>query len=136
MNRSEMREQSFRLIYSNEIQKDIDDEGINIFFEQNEIDNEKAKEYIVTTFNGIKNNSENIKKLITDNLKDNWSIDRISKIDLAILKIAIYEMIYAKIPYKVCINEAVELAKRYGDDSSSSFVNGVLASVVKQNDLV
>ena len=93
MNRSEMREQSFRLIYSNEIQKDIDEEGINIFFEQNEINNEKAKEYITSTFNGIKDNSESINKLIADNLKDNWSIDRISKIDLAILKIAIYEMI-------------------------------------------
>ena len=57
-------------------------------------------------------------------------MDRISKIDLAILRLAIYEIKYKEIPYKVAINEAVELAKKYGEDSSKNFVNGILASVV------
>ena len=61
-----------------------------------------------------------------------WKLQRISKIDLAILKLAIYELKYTKIPFKVAINEAVELAKKYGEDSSKNFVNGVLASVVKE----
>lgn len=68
-------------------------------------------------------------------MKKDWSIERISKINIALLKLAIYEMIYEKIPYKVIINEVVELAKEYGDDASHSFINGVLASVVKQNHL-
>ena len=51
--------------------------------------------------------------------------------DLAILKLAIYEIKYNDIPYKVAINEAVELAKKYGEDKSKNFVNGILASVVK-----
>lgn len=59
------------------------------------------------------------------------AIGRVSKINIAILKLAIYEILYKKLPYKVVINEAVELAKAYGDDSSSSFVNGVLANIVK-----
>ena len=52
---------------------------------------------------------------------------------MAILKLAIYEIIYKKIPYKVVINEAVELAKKYGEDTSKVFINGILASVVKEN---
>ena len=67
------------------------------------------------------------------NLKQDWKIDRISKVTLAILKLAVYEIKYAKIPFKVAINEAVELAKKYGEDTAPQFVNGILASIVKEN---
>ena len=67
-------------------------------------------------------------------MKSDWKIDRISKIDLAILKLAIYEIKYKKLPYKVVINEAVELAKKYGEDNSKKFVNGILASIVKEEE--
>ena len=60
-------------------------------------------------------------------------MQRISKINLAILKLSIYEIMYAEVPYKVSINEAIELAKKFGDDTSSTFINGVLASIVKEN---
>ena len=56
----------------------------------------------------------------------------ISKMDLTILKLAIYEIKFTDVPYKVSINEAVELAKKYGEDKSKNFVNGILASVVKE----
>ena len=69
---------------------------------------------------------------IEKNLKSDWKIERISKIDLAILKLAIYEIKYKELPFKVVINEAVELAKKYGEDTSKNFVNGVLASIVNQ----
>ena len=82
--------------------------------------------------NGIEKNKEQIDKLIEKNLKSDWKIERISKIDLAILKIAIYEIKYKDIPFKVGINEAVELAKKYGEDNSKNFVNGILASIVKE----
>ena len=68
---------------------------------------------------------------IEKNLKSDWKIDRISKIDLSILELAIYEIEYKDIPFKVVINEAVELAKKYGEESSKNFVNGILASIVK-----
>lgn len=61
--------------------------------------------------------------LIKENLKENWTIDRISKINLSLIKIAIYEMIYKEIPYKVAINEVVELAKKYSDEQAQSFIN-------------
>ena len=75
-----------------------------------------------------------IENEISKNLKSEWNIERISKINMSILKIAIYEIVYKKLPYKISINEAVELAKKYGEDTSSQFINGVLASVVKKNE--
>ena len=66
-------------------------------------------------------------------MKQDWKIERISKVTLAILKLSVYEIVYAKIPFKVSINEAVELAKKYGEDTAPVFINGILASVVKEN---
>ena len=80
----------------------------------------------------IEKNKEEITEKISSNLKTNWKLERISKIDLAILKLAIYELKYTEIPFKVAINEAVELAKKYGEDASKNFVNGILASVIKE----
>lgn len=135
MNRTEVRELAFKLLYSNEIQKDIDEEQIKMLLEDNNIEEKEAEKYVKTTFEGIKENINEIQELIQSNLKEKWTIDRISKIDLAILKIAIYELVFTKLPYKVVINEAVELAKKYGEDSSKSFVNGILASIVKEKNI-
>ena len=59
-------------------------------------------------------------------------MERVSKIDITILKLAIYEIKFKEIPYKIAINEAVELAKKYGEEVSKNFVNGILASIVKE----
>ena len=133
MNRSSMREQAFRLIYSLEIQKQEPIENqIELFIENNNIENEEAKEYISDAVLGIDKNKEDIEELIKKNLKSDWKLERISKVDLAILKLAIYEIKYKELPYKVAINEAVELAKKYGEDTSKNFINGILASIVKE----
>ena len=132
MNRSAMREQAFKLIYSLEITKQEElQEQVDLFLESNEIKDENAKRYIQDAIFGIEKNKETIESLIEKNLKTDWKMDRISKVDLSILKLAIYEIKYKEIPFKVVINEAVELAKKYGEDSSKNFVNGILASVVK-----
>ena len=133
MNRTAMRESAFKLIYSLEIQKqDNLKEQIDVYFESENIENKDAKEYIEDAVLGIENHKEEILGLIEKNLKSDWKIDRISKIDLSILKLAIYEIEYKDIPFKVVINEAVELAKKYGEDSSKNFVNGILASIVNK----
>ena len=133
MNRTTMRESAFKLIYSLEIQKqDNLKEQIDVYFESENIENKDAKEYIEDAVLGIENHKEEILGLIEKNLKSDWKIDRISKIDLSILKLAIYEIQYKDIPFKVVINEAVELAKKYGEDSSKNFVNGILASIVNK----
>lgn len=133
MKRSAIRELAFRLIYSLEIQKTENlEEQIELYLECNEVDEEEAKEYIKDAIMGIKVHSEEIKSLIEKNLKADWTIERISKIDLSLLKLAIYEIKYKEIPYKVAINECLELAKKYGEETSRNFINGILASIVKE----
>lgn len=135
MNRTAIREQTFKLIYSLEIQKQENlKEAIELYEESNQITEQKAKAYITDAIFGIQKNKDEIIHQIEKNLKSDWKLERISKIDLAILKLAIYELKYTDIPFKVVINEAVELAKKYGEDSSKNFVNGILASVVKNRE--
>ena len=114
MNRSKTREEAFKLLYSLQISKDTDiDEQIKLFLEEEEI-TDKDEDII----KGTTKNNEDIEKKIEQNIKDDWTISRISKVDLTLLKLGIYEILYTKLPYKVVINEVVELAKAYGDDSS------------------
>lgn len=133
MKRSEIRELTFKLIYSLEIQKNENlDEQIDLYIENNEIEDKDAIEYIKDCIYGINENLEEINKTIESSLTSDWKIDRISKVNLSLLKLAIYEIKYKNIPYKVEINEVVELAKTYGEDMSSKFINGALAKIVKE----
>ncbi len=131
MNRTLAREEAFKLLYSIEMQQDNAEEQIELYIENNEITDEKMKKYIKDTIIGIREYEEEIEKQISSNLKEGWTLQRVSQINISLLKLAIYEIIYKKIPYKVVINEVVELAKKYGDDNSRIFINGVLASIVK-----
>lgn len=135
MQRSAMRELAFKLVYEIEVQKESEEDQLDIFIENNDILDENVIDYLKDIKEGIKKHSEEINKLITTNLKDNWSLNRISKINLSLIKLAIYEMIYKALPYKVAINEVVELAKKYADESAPVFINGILASVVKEKNL-
>ena len=132
MNRSAIRELAFRLIYSQEIQKEENiEEQIELFLEANEVQDENAIEYINDVIKGIDANKKEILDLIEKNLKSDWKLERISKVDLSLLKLAIYEIKYKDLAFKIVINEVVELAKKYGEDQSKNFVNGILASIVK-----
>lgn len=134
MKRSAAREEVFKLLYSLEIQKENLDEQLEMYFESEEITEQEIKKYIRETVKGIESNILNIENKISENLKKEWKIDRISKINLVLLKLAIYEILYTETPYKVAINEAIEIAKKYGDDNSPNFINGILASVVKESE--
>ena len=133
MNRTSIREQAFKLLYSLEIQKDINqEEQIDLYLESNNIKDHEAVSYIKDAIIGIEENKKDIDEKIIQNLKSNWKLERVSKIDLTILRLAIYEIKYKELPFKVAINEAVELAKKYGEDTSKNFVNGILASIVNE----
>ena len=137
MSRTKIRELAFKLVYSLEIQQtDNIEEQIDLYIEQNEIEKEETIDYIKDVIFGIKQNCTEIEDIIKKCLTEKWTIERVSKINLSILKLAIYEIKYKNIPYKVEINEAVELAKKYGEDTSSKFINGALATAVKQMKLV
>lgn len=134
MNRTKTRELAFEFLYSIEVQKDVDiEEQLELFFDIKEIEDENVKQYITDMANGIEKNKEEIMNKISENLKEQWEMSRVSKINISLLKLAVYEITYKQIPYKVVINEVIELAKKYGEDLSSFFINGVLASIVKEN---
>ncbi len=89
------------------------------------------KDFAFDTLKGILKHKEKISEIIQEFAKQ-WPLDKIAKVDRAILEIAIFEMVFSKdIPPVVAINEAVEIAKHFGDNNSSKFVNGVLSSVMK-----
>ncbi|OKZ57336.1 MAG: transcription antitermination factor NusB [Clostridium sp. 26_21] len=133
MKRSAIREAAFKLIYSLEMQEIENlDEQMELYFECENITENEAKEYIIDAVKGIKEHLEEINILIEKNLKADWTLKRISKVDFSILKLAIYEIKYKNLPYKVAINEALEIAKKYGEESSKNFINGILASIVKE----
>ena len=136
MKRTEAREAAFKLLYSLQLMEDVNiDEQTAIFIENNDIQDSEAIKYIKNIIDGTNKENTELEKIISQNIKEDWDIKRISKIDLTLLKLGIFEIIYSKLPYKVVINEVVELSKKYGDDSSKSFINGVLASVVKKNEI-
>ena len=138
MSKSDNRKVAFEIIYSLEAQDTkYDDykENVDTFLEINEIHGKATTKYIKDVVYGAKRHGKQIKKQIEECLSEKWSYDRIPKVDIAILNLAIFEMLFLKTPYKVIINEAVELAKIYADEKSPSFINGVLASVVKKNSL-
>lgn len=134
MNRTAAREEAFKLLYSLEIQKDNLQEQIEMYFENEGIKSSETKKYVEEVVLGIENNVETIEKKISENLKKDWNIKRISKVNLVLLKLSIYEILYTDTPYKVAINEVVEIAKKYGDDNSPNFINGILASIVKESE--
>ncbi|MEG1705626.1 MAG: transcription antitermination factor NusB [Clostridia bacterium] len=131
MGRKKARDNAFKCVYQLGFDFDLNlDDILRHTYEENE-NNEEEKLYITEVLNGVVNHLEEIDSKILINLKD-WTIDRIAKIDLAILRVAIYEIMYSNnVPNKVSINEAIELAKTYGNDNSGNFVNGILAKIIE-----
>ena len=136
MSMSENRKIAFEIVYSLEshgVKYEDYKENVDMFLEEKEVHGKAKTKFIKDIVYGTKRHGKQLKKQIEECLSEKWTYDRVSKINIAILEIAIFEMLYVKTPYKVVINEAVELAKVYGDTKAPSFVNGVLASIVKKN---
>ncbi|GAB6108863.1 transcription antitermination factor NusB [Fusibacter bizertensis] len=122
MNRIRSREVAMELLYQMEIQKEYSIDKLFSHYEE-----VLDEDYIRSILNLWLEHRDEIESKITDHLKG-WKLDRLAKIDLAILRLGITEMLYDQsIPQKVSINEAVNLAKKYVDDKSGKFINGVLS---------
>ncbi len=133
MTRREARENVFKLIFEIPFYGiERYEERLDFFFDNiNEEISKDDKQYIISTITNCFKNVADIDEQIAPNLK-NWKIERLSKVDLSILRLAVTEISYLdSIPAKVTVNEAVNIAKTYGDDNSPSFINGVLACFVK-----
>lgn len=130
MTRRALREQVFLMLFRVEFHGTEEfNEQIELYKEQLEECSEKDCDYIVNKFKNIAERLEEIDTAIGEASKG-WKVSRMAKVDLALIRLAVYEMRYEEdIPVKVAINEAIELAKQYGTDDSPSFVNGVLAKL-------
>lgn len=130
MGRKRAREGAMKLLYQMELNDDFSDESKEVYLE-NFTFNDSETEYIVDAFGQIKESLEEIDKHISIHL-EGWNINRLAKIDLTILRIAVYEIVYRKdIPVEVSINEAIEIAKKYSTDESFKFINGILGEFVR-----
>ena len=132
MSRKKARENTFSLVYQIEFNKLNEKEKLLEYYYNENNNSEEEKEYIKLVYEGILEKLEEIDNKILNNLK-NWKLSRLSKVDLAILRLAIYEILYIDdLSDKISANEAVELAKMYGDDNSPKFVNGVIAKIIEE----
>ncbi|MEI8215590.1 MAG: transcription antitermination factor NusB [Eubacteriales bacterium] len=133
MKRSKIRELIMQLLFQMEVQKDFSKEAIDKFIEINFEDNSEVG-FFVDTLTAIVDKIVEIDSVIEE-YSDNWKISRIAQVDLAVLRLAICEIKYIKdIPTSASINEAVELAKKFGGANSSKFVNGVLGKIARENE--
>jgi N utilization substance protein B len=129
MSRKKDREEAFKLIYQTEINKENYLDQLEYYFDEREAD-PGSMEYITDLVAGVNERIKEIDSCIGSYLASSWKIDRISKVDLALLRMGYYEIKYREdVPKGAAINEAVELAKKYGSDSSGKFINGILANI-------
>lgn len=137
MSRKVARELAFKIVFASNFQdEEINTEDmVTALLKENEKNDEVTSEdleYIKDIYHGVYSNVALLDDKIAKHLKG-WTMDRICKTDLAILRLAIYEILFrSDIPDKVSVNEAVELAKLFSESSSSSFINGVLAEILNK----
>lgn len=130
ISRYKMREQAFILCFESLFSDaDIDELADNAGDARDEF----LSDHAINCAKGVREHQDEIDEKITSHLKSGWKLSRISKVSLATMRVAIYEMLYLDdIPVSVSINEAVELSKKYSMPDDTSFINGVLGAVAKE----
>ncbi len=129
MKRTQAREQAFSILFSDCFGEQSAQELVENALAAQEYEND---EYSLLLINGVKDNKEKLDEVISVNLNKNWKIGRLPKTTLAILRIAIFEILFLDdVPDSVSVNEAVELAKKFGSENDYVFINGLLGSVVR-----
>ncbi len=132
MSRRLSRDQAMKLLYQFQLRDDNIEDQIELFLAETEKLENLEKDYFLDVVRGVTENLIEIDLLIKNHAKG-WSLERMPKVDLAIMRLAVYELSFRKdIPWNVSINEAVELSKKYGGEQSRTFINGILGKVVAQ----
>ncbi|EAC6872182.1 transcription antitermination factor NusB [Listeria monocytogenes] len=127
MKRREAREKALQALFQIELNEMSLDQAIKNIMEDEQDD------YMEKLVEGVMANKAEIDAIIEPNL-DNWRIDRLSKVDLSLLRLSVYEMKYLDdVPNRVSLNESIEIAKIYSDEKSSKFINGVLANIAPED---
>lgn len=132
MFRREIREHLFRMLFRKEFHEEAQiQEQINFYFRSLGQIDEKDEKYLKERLNKVLEKLPEIDAILEEH-SSGWKLSRMGKVDLTVMRIAVFEIKYDdEVPNKVAINEAVEIAKKYGEESSGSFVNGVLAKLIQ-----
>ncbi len=136
MSRKLAREAAFKVTFETFFQQGEEVEKLAKMLYMNEEQDEITPEddkYIQEITSGVVEKKDELDEQIKKHLKEGWTMERLSKVDISILRLAIYEIIYRDdIPYKVSANEAVELAKTFSEEASPAFINGILAEIINK----
>lgn len=126
ISRHQMRVIAFQILFALNANQDTDVD--HLYSEL--LGDEVVPEYIEQLVKGVREHQDELDQIITAHLKKGWSLNRLSKTDLIILRLALYELKFEKLPAKVAVNEAIELAKQFSDDTSRRFINGLLSKLI------
>ncbi|MBM7577547.1 transcription antitermination factor NusB [Jeotgalibacillus terrae] len=126
MKRRTAREKALQALFQMEMNEMEPETAI-----ENILEGEKNDDYLTDLVSGVHDHLTEIDQIIQNHL-EKWKIERLARVDRNILRVALYELLYKKedVPSSVVLNEAVEISKRFGDEKSSKFVNGVLSKAV------
>ncbi len=123
--RRRAREIALQVLYQLDIRPGEPQEALDLYFE-NFRPSEKAREFCQRLIEGVRQNRQEIDRLLEENA-ENWTLNRMAVVDRNILRVATFELLHCPdIPFKASLNEAIELAKKFGTDDSSAFINGIL----------
>ncbi|HBI72320.1 MAG TPA: transcription antitermination factor NusB [Lachnospiraceae bacterium] len=130
MTRREIREHIFLMLFRKDFYNtDELNEQMKLYMTELEKTSPEENSYLMERFQAVADKSDEIDTILSE-ISSGWKLNRMGKVDLTILRLAVYEIRYdEEVPVKVAINEAVELAKKFGGDDSPGFVNGVLAKL-------
>ncbi len=131
ISRHRMRVIAFQILFALNANPDTD---VDHLYSELLGDEEVVPEYLEQLVNGVREHQDELDQTITAYLKQGWSLNRLSKTDLVILRLALYEIKFEKLPAKVAVNEAIELAKQFSDDTSRRFINGLLSKLIDSNE--
>lgn len=130
--RRKSRELALQVLFQSEFAEDANYVEQLRYFQDSFAIADEVSEYATRLLSGIEEHSQGIDDKISS-LSPNWTLARMAKVDLSVLRIAVFEIIHVTdVPAKVAINEAIELAKKYGNTESAGFINGILDSVMKE----
>lgn len=130
LSRRRLREEAFKILFSMQFIK-VDEQKVEIYCDINGIGNKEDIAYLVNIVDVYNENNKYLESIIEENKKDTWDYSRLDKIAITLIKLAIIEIEYLEIPFKISINECINICKKYNEEKNTKFINGILANYVK-----
>ena len=130
LSRRRLREEAFKILFSMQFIK-VDEQKVEIYCDINGIGNKEDIAYLVNIVDIYNENNKYLESIIEENKKDTWDYSRLDKIAITLIKLAIIEIEYLEIPFKISINECINICKKYNEEKNTKFINGILANYVR-----